>query len=304
MKTTWALALALSALEANADPQASGEIEQLGFSRFLVNDALGDGKDRWQTGSYVMSIVKGPKNASLHHKDPGRIWEFRVSASIISPSSLSSQGEPDRPYVTTIGIGARNHFDVGSIDGFIGVDLYAIGPQTHLDQFHADFHEILGIRPPLGIENQLANDFYPTLILEVGDAIELGPSATLRPFLEAQIGIESLVRAGLDVTLNTSGNVDLWLRERVTGQRYVGAGMESGSSFALTLGADIARVLDSAFFPSGGPTMEGTRNRVRVGMFWTEQDTVIGIGLSTLSPEFVGQAGRQVVGSVQIQFQF
>mgnify|MGYP006921787307 CR=1 FL=1 len=32
----------------------------LGFGHFLNNDLLGDGKDRWQTGSYTMSWLRGP----------------------------------------------------------------------------------------------------------------------------------------------------------------------------------------------------------------------------------------------------
>ena len=32
----------------------------LGWGRLLTNDLLGDGRDRWRTGSYTLSRVRGP----------------------------------------------------------------------------------------------------------------------------------------------------------------------------------------------------------------------------------------------------
>ena len=43
-----------------AVPAVAQERVTLGWGRLLTNDAIGDGKDRWRTGSYVLSRVRGP----------------------------------------------------------------------------------------------------------------------------------------------------------------------------------------------------------------------------------------------------
>jgi hypothetical protein len=42
-----------------ADPVAAEGRQTLGVGRLLSNDYFGDGKDRWQTGSFSLSIVRG-----------------------------------------------------------------------------------------------------------------------------------------------------------------------------------------------------------------------------------------------------
>lgn len=55
-------------------PAISQERVTLGWGRLLNNDALGDGKDRWRTGSYVLSRVRGPSWTGALPEMPGEIW--------------------------------------------------------------------------------------------------------------------------------------------------------------------------------------------------------------------------------------
>ena len=44
----------------------------LGYGRLFNNDLIGDGHDRWRTGSYHFSVVTGPEGA-IRSAAPGEI---------------------------------------------------------------------------------------------------------------------------------------------------------------------------------------------------------------------------------------
>ena len=92
------------------------------------------------------------------------------------------------------------------------------GPSTGIGRFQRWVHQILDLdKPALG--NQISNGLHPTISGEVGRSFAVG-SAVLRPFVEAQAGAETLLRAGADLTVGRFGAGSLMVRDVVTGQRY------------------------------------------------------------------------------------
>ena len=95
---------------------------------------------------------------------------------------------------------------------------------------------------------------------------------------------QSTYSGGVDVYNNCNGTID--------------------EGFSLTLGADMARVFASEYFPSSGPDLTDTRTRVRAGMQWQGHVASVFYGATYLSPEFAGQGEGQVVGSLNVNFRF
>ena len=76
-----------------ASPIAAEQRVTLGWGRLFTNDALGDGRDRWRTGSYTVSRIKGISWSGELPTTPGEIVEFRFRADTIAPASLT---DPDK----------------------------------------------------------------------------------------------------------------------------------------------------------------------------------------------------------------
>ncbi|MFD1808334.1 hypothetical protein ACFSHQ_09965 [Gemmobacter lanyuensis] len=106
--------------------------------------------------------------------------------------------------------------------------------------------------------SQIPDGVHPTANLEIGKDLTLG-SAVVRPFLEAQVGVEDYLRVGADVILGRFGRDGLFTRDTVTGHRVLGISALPEQGISLTLGGDVARVFDSVYLPDFGPaTLKGT----------------------------------------------
>ena len=128
---------------------------------------------------------------------------------------------------------------------------------------------------------------------------------TLRPFAEAQAGVESFVRVGGDMVVGSFGRGTVMARDMTTGQRYRVAESQINQGISFVLGGDIARVFDSALLPStGGAVMSDDRGRVRAGVHWQGDKTSLYYGVSYLSPEFESQSEGQVIGSLSLNLKF
>lgn len=276
----------------------------LGFGRLFSNDASGDGHDRWRTGGTVISVLRGPAWDAALPAAPGEVLEFRLRADIIAPGSLTAPAPGDRRYAGTIALGLHTHFSMGQAEASVGADLVVIGPQTGLGRFQTRAHEVLGMDVPTVLGDQIGNQLRPTLVFEVGQSFRLGDHVTLRPFMEAQAGAETLLRAGGDVVIGGAWDGALMLRDQGTGQRYQGiAGANKGLSF--TMGGDVARMFGSAYLPTGGAAVLSVhRERLRAGVAWQGAKADAFYGLTYLSPEFEGQDEGQVLGSVRVDFKF
>ena len=203
--------------------------------------------------------------------------------------------------------GLHTHFSRGGVDLSTGVDLVAIGPQTGLVDLQDWFHNIVSA-PTISngvIANQVGDSFFPTALAQVSYPVRLSENASLRPFVEAQYGVEDFVRVGADIVIGEIMQNDLWLRDSPTGQLY--AGVEGGQPGAgFTIGADYAVIGDSAYFPASfGTVAQDERFRARAGMHWRLGDNISYFyGVTYLSEEYVGQPQGQIVGSLKLNFSF
>lgn len=290
-----------------ASPAVAQDRETLGFGRLFNNDFFGDNDDRWRTGSYVFSIVRGPEWQGARPTAPGALLEYRLRGEIIAPSELNGSESDDRAYVGALSAGVHTHFRRGGANISAGVDLVVTGSQTGLDDLQDNFHDLVSA-PSLGEsvrDNQIDNNVYPTALAELSYPVVMNDRMMLRPFVEAQYGVEDFIRVGADFMFGQTLQQDLWLRDGASGQLY--SGVESGASgLGFVIGADYAYVDDSEYFPSSfGAEVSDDRFRARAGMHYRLGDGISYFyGITYLGEEFEGQDGGQFIGSLRLNFNF
>ena len=284
-----------------AAPAIGQEREVLGYGRLFTNDYFGDNDDRWRTGGYVISQVRGTGWDGDRPTRAGALMEYRLRTEIIAPT----RGTTDRPYAGVLSFGAYTHYAVGNIDVSVGADIVAIGPGTGVSGFQEWFHDVVGAPAPAGVATQLDDQVYLNGAVELSRSLQVSDRVTLRPFLQGQAGVEDIFRVGADVLVGRIGQNDFLLRDVITGQLYRGVeSNDSGVNFVI--GADYALVGDSAYLPTDmGYSPTETRTRARAGMHWQIfEDASFFYGVTYLSEEFVGQPEGQVLGSLKLNFNF
>ncbi len=153
-------------------------------------------------------------------------------------------------------------------------------------------------------DDQIDDSVFPTALVEMGRRFAL-PQGEVRPFVEAQAGVETFVRIGADLSFGGYTREALMLRDGPSGQRYRGVAGSRTDGFSLTVGGDIARVYDSAYFVDGDAAQAtDTRSRLRAGVHWQGERSEVFYGLTWLGKEFVTQPDTQVVGSVNLRLKF
>ena len=280
--------------------------ERIGYGRLITNDDLADGQDRWRSGSFASSRIWGNGWGGVLPQRPGEILELRLGAEIISPENLVNRAPDDRPYAGALSAGLHTHFMRGGAEIALGADLVFLGPQTRLDRLQGAFHDLVNVSKASAQTRatQVGNAIHPTLVAEAGREVFLQGNTTLRPFVEARAGVETLVRAGVDMTIGNLGQGDLLIRDSTSGHRYRTM-PDAGDGVAFVLGADLASVADSAFLPSSsGVLPRDTRGRLRAGVHWQGGPATLFYGLTYLGKEFQGQDEGQVIGSVRIDINF
>ncbi len=300
------LALALCVIFTLSDSVAADRV-RLGYGRLVTNDFIGDGYDRWRSGSVASSRVWGPEWTGSLPDGFGELLELRLGAQIIAPENLTVPGAADRPYAGALSIGLHTHYNMGGSDVSMGGDLVFTGPQTGLDEFQSFFHDTLKGQDLSAAtrRGQVGNDVNPTAVVEIGRSYALGGAGHVRPFVEGRAGIETLVRVGADLTLGQVGTAELLSRDPVSGHRYRTI-VNDVAGFSWVVGGDVAYVAESEFLPSSsGLRLSDSRNRVRAGLHWTGQTGHRAFyGLTWLDREFKGQREGQIVGSVRIHVDF
>ena len=286
-------------------PALAEERVTLGWGRLFTNDALGDAHDRWRTGAYTVSRVRGYSWSADRAEQFGDILEFRARGETIAPVNLSRPAADDRRYAEMLSFGLHTHFDWRGNEVSLGGDLVIIGPQTGISKFQSFVHNLLNMPKPQVAGNEIGNAVYPTLVAELGRTVALGGNASLRPFVEAQVGLETFVRVGGDLVIGKLGRDDLMLRDPGTGQRYRAVQGNREPALSFVVGGDIAQVFDSKLLPSGeSATLSDTRSRLRAGVHWQGKKASAFYGLSYLGPEFDQQLEGQVVGALNLNLQF
>lgn len=299
------LIFALAAVALNfASPAFSEGRETIGSGRLFTNDYLGDGSDRWHTGSYVYSHVRA-RGDYTGKEAFGDLIEYRLRAEIIAPRR-GTAAPGDRPYVGTLSFGAHTHFDFSGTQISLGADIMAQGPQTGLSDFQLAIHDAFDISHPPHVATQLGDRVLLNGVAAAKRTYQMSDRVTFRPFVEAQIGAEDMIRVGGDMIFGDVAQQDLLLRDVVTGQLYRGTETKGVSGMSYLIGADIASVFDSSYLPSDlGYTVSDTRARARAGVYWQMGDDVsFFYGATYLGEEFEGQKEGQVLGSLKVNFNF
>jgi hypothetical protein len=286
-------------------PARAEDMRFLDWGRLFSNDALGDGHDRWRTGSWTGSLIYGRGWDGRLPARPGQLLEFRLRSEIVAPADLEHPAPDDRRYAGIIGLSLATHYTTGGTEVSLGGELALIGPQTRLDRLQARVHDWRGLPDPAAaVATGLPDDIRAGITVEVARPIRLAEGVTVRPFLEGQGGVETLVRAGGDIVIGGAWDGAVMLRDPVTGQRYTGLqGVSQGLS--LSVGGDIAHVGASALLPEGGAAvLRADRERLRMGLAWRGPKAAVFTGLTWLSPEFEAQDEGQIVGSASVSLRF
>lgn len=299
--------LFLTVLLALTIPQASLAEDRytLGWGRLFANDALGDGEDRWRTGSYSVSLLKGLRWRGVLPSVPGEILEYRIAASIVAPDNLAAPDPDDRLYAGTISAGLATHFEMRGFQTTLGGGLSVIGPSTGLSSFQREVHDLLGFPSLAEGASEMADQVHPYFDVEVVRYLPINETLALRPFMAASIGTEDLARVGGDLILGQFGRQDLLLRDAATGLPYHGVRGGTGPQTSFILGGDVTRVFDSVYLPDDGATPAlAWRERLRAGLSWEGNQSGVFAGLSWLGPEFSGQPEGQVLGALNLSMRF
>jgi hypothetical protein len=298
---------ALAAQDVTRDDEPATSRIKLGFGDFLNNDFLGDGRDRWQSASYVASWVRGYEWTGELPDNPGDILEYRVQARIIAPADVDTPAADDRLYATSYSLGAYTYFNYGIHEVSLGADLVVTGEQTGLPAFQTALHQEIGNNVPSAstVADMIPDGLYPGFVVELGRPMSLGETTEIRPFAELRAGDETLIRSGVDLYLGGIINNNLLSRDQVTGQRYTTVKGAADPGLGFVLGGDIAQMGTSIYFPDDrGPDMTESRARLRAGVLWQDDRNSVFTGMTWLSEEFETQPEAQIVGSIRLKFEF
>ncbi len=306
---TTAIFAALSLSPVYADgilkSKPAGE-KKLQISSIFTNDFLGDGDDRWRTGSLDISATFGGGDL---RELPNNAWEryqLRFRGEIISPSNITTPVATDRQYAGVLGLGLFTHFQKSSYDIYYGGELVFVGENTGIGALQRNFHEELDILPPSAavLNNQIANAVYPTVHGGISKSFR-SEKRLVRPFAEVQAGVESFARIGADVVFGGALIDDFLLRDSVSGQLVSHSKADHSKGFGFLMGADAAYVVDSNYLPNSGIlAFESFRPRARAGIVYQQEKFGLFYGVSWLGKEFEAQNDSQVVGSLNINVSF
>ena len=285
-------------------PVDAGEKRSLGWGRLFTNDILGDGEDRWRTGGYAVSNLRGRDWTGSLPTQMGEVLEYRVRSEIIAPESLFNPSPTDRRYAGTLSFGVHTYFQRNGVEMNLGLDLLATGPQLKLDDLHEELHDLVGGPTPRVSNSEVENAFFPVLTFEAGKTLTMGNDVRVRPFGEFQAGAETFARAGFDMTVGGFGQNGLRLRDSISGQRYAAIVDPDSRGFSFMFGGDLTYVADSYYLDTPGIEAKDVRGRIRAGVVTEWELGGFFYGATYLSPEFEGQSEGQVVGSINARFQF
>jgi hypothetical protein len=302
-------AIAAAAIFVLSLPQAGAAEgrEYLGYGRLITNDYLGDLQDRERTGAVQSSRVWGPEWTGALPKNLGELVEFRLGFEVLAPANLANPSSGSRPWAGAISAGIHTHFKPKDIEYAVGASLYVTGPQTGLGSFQRELHELIGDPPPSEstLDSQIENGFHPTVLVEAARTIPIGENKAIRPFIEGQAGIETMMRAGFDVTFGAAAKDAFFVRDSTSGHRYRVIQNEKVEGYSFVAGADVAYVSESTFLPENrGYMLTDHRDRVRLGVHWQGKNASIFYGATWLGKEYETQPDDQVVGSVRINLSF
>ncbi len=283
-----------------AVPADAAERRVLGWSYLVVNDSIGEFRDRWQS-SYLRGSLFFGRNADRAERRLGDVVEIRLSSQIVTPEQLDAPRLDDRPFAGVLMIEALSHGYLGPFDASVGAGVAAVGPQTGSFRFQRWLHERLRFPLPEPDGREVRDGVYPVVSAEL--AQELGRGSRVRPFAEVRAGLEDLVRLGVDLAWGAA-EPSLSVRDPVTGFRSPGLVDGAGTGWRLMAGADAAWVAESRLIPGEFGPEPLPRGRLRAGAAWNNERLSAFYGFTYLTPEFDGQREGQFLGAFQLMMRF
>ena len=274
------------------------------MARVFTNDTIADRQDRWRSGGYGISAFRGDSWSGSLPSQPFDIVEYRLRGEVMAPDNLARPAPGDRLYAGSLWFGAHTHLAWQGLDVTAGADLVVTGEQTGIRRLQSQIHDWFSM-PRMDVQNhQVANAVYLHGTVELAKAMQVS-WGEVRPFVELQAGVETLARAGLDLTVGSLGQGGLRSRDPITGQRIAGIVGEQSFGWSILLGGDIAHVEASAFLPeSRGYRVVTDRHRLRAGVNYAVGSSNFFYGVTHLSEEFIGQPEGQLVGSLSLNLRF
>lgn len=295
------LAVAILAAATGAAPADTAERRILGWSHVIVNDSIGEFRDRWQSSYVHGSVFLGPESGGVEALPLGEVLEVRLSSQIVTPENLTFPQPDDRPFAGALGVELLTHGRIGAVDASLGAGLVAVGPQTASFRVQRRLHEILGFPLPRPEGREIGDAVYPVISAEIGRSF--GSGSIVRPFAEARAGIEDLLRLGVDMSWGAGGET-LSVRDPVTGHRVPGLRRDPRPGWRVFAGADAAWVAESRLLPAAFGPAPVSRARLRAGAEWRAEEWAVFYGLTYLTPEFEGQREGQFLGAFQLRLNF
>ena len=275
-------------------------------STIFTNDILGDGEDRWRTGSIDVSLTFGGSDLRALPTNAWERYHVRLRSEVIAPANLTTPSATDRQYAGVLGLGLFTHFQKKEFDIYYGGELIFVGESTGVGSFQKSIHDALNIAPPSAavLNNQIPNALYPTFHAGISKSVR-GEKSLIRPFAEVQAGVETFVRVGTDAIFGRAMVNDFLLRDSVSGQLVNHAKADNSIGFGFLVGADAAYIADSNYLPNAGATkFEEFRPRVRAGLVYETHKFDMFYGLTWLGKEFESQPDSQVLGSLNLRMHF
>ena len=107
----------------------------IGYGNLITNDLLGDGRDRWRTGSVSSSHIWGVDWKGELPEELSKLVEIRMFGEVIAPSDLSGNNGIDRPFVSHLALGMHSHFQHNGLEYSTGIEASFLGKQTGLSDF-------------------------------------------------------------------------------------------------------------------------------------------------------------------------
>lgn len=274
-------------------------------TRLFTNDYIGDGHDRWRTGSYSLSLVN-------RYAD-GNAYELRFRTELIAPDRLRAKisKQMDRPLAGILAFGMFRNIPLSGdarTDLHFGTELALVGPSSGQVGLMRMFHSATGMDGPSSyvLDRQIPDALHLTFNAEIGRSIG-GANWSVRPFVEVQAGLESFARVGADAIFGPSAHTYA-TRDVVTGWRIPTNSKRSDRrGLNLLAGVDYTHVFDSQLLP--GLTLK-PRTRARLGAMYESGSKQVFFGVAYLSPEFSeqgmtsGNRSGQVVGSLSLRISF
>ena len=96
--------------------------KRLGTARLFTNDYLGDGHDRWRTGSYSIALLESTPSKQGDQS----FVEKRLRFDMFSPWQRQSASSADRPYGLMTSIGYFKHRHHGSGLSHTGLEILSL----------------------------------------------------------------------------------------------------------------------------------------------------------------------------------